>query len=79
METLTIGDLKTRFSEILEKVRSGQRIVVSYGKKREKVAVIIPYSSYTSREERSIGLLKDKAGYIIHNDFEMSDKEILAS
>ena len=43
MQTLTIGELKTSFSEVLKKLRSGQKIVISYGKKREKVAVIVPY------------------------------------
>jgi hypothetical protein len=38
MQTLTIGELKTGFSEVLKKIRSGQKIVISYGKKREKVA-----------------------------------------
>lgn len=79
MQTLTIGELKTRFSEVLEKIRSGQKIVISYGRKREKVAVIIPYSAYASTQERSLGLLKDRAGCIIHDDFEISEKEMLAS
>ncbi len=79
METFTIGELKTNFSEVLKKLRSGQEIVISYGKKREKVAVIVPYSAYASTAERSVGLLKDRAECIIHDDFEMSEEEILVS
>jgi prevent-host-death family protein len=79
MQTLTIGELKASFSEVLKKIRSGQKIVVSYGKKREKVAVIVPYSDYASKPERCLGLLKDRAACIIHDDFEMSDKEIMTS
>ena len=79
METLTIGELKTDFSEVLKKVRSGQKIVISYGKKREKVAVIVPYSDYAVTPERSLGLLKNRAECIIHDDFEMSGKELLDS
>jgi len=79
MQTLTVGELKARFSEVLDRVRSGRKIVISYGKKREKVAVILPYSAYASKQERTLGLLKDRAGYIIHDDFEMSEKEMLAS
>ncbi len=79
MQTLTIGELKTRFSEVLEKVRSGQKIVISYGKKKEKVAVIVPYSTYASNQERSIGLLKGQAVCVIHDDFEINEKEMLAS
>ena len=78
MQTLTIGELKTNFSEVLKKVRNGQKVVVSYGKKREKVAVIIPYSADISAPERNLGLLKDRAGCIIHNGFEISEKEMLA-
>ncbi len=79
MQTLTIGELKAGFSEVLKKVRSGQEIVISYGKKREKVAVIVPYSAYVSTPERSLGLLKDRAGCIIHDDFEINEKEMLSS
>ena len=79
MQTLTIGELKASFSEVLKKIRNGQEIVISYGKKREKVAVIVPYSSYVSTPERSLGLLEDRAGCIIHDDFEIGEKEMLAS
>jgi prevent-host-death family protein len=79
MQTLTIGELKTDFSEVLKKVRSGQKIVISYGKKREKVAVIVPYSDYEAMPERSLGLLKDRAECIIHDDFKISGKELLGA
>ena len=79
MQTLTIGELKAGFSEILKKIRSGEEIVISYGKKREKVAVLVPYSAYVSTPERSLGLLKGRAGCIIHDDFEISEKEMLTS
>ena len=79
MQTFTIGELKTGFSEILKKIRSGEEIVISYGKKREKVAVLVPYSAYASTPERSLGLLKDRAGCIIHGDFEISEEEMLTS
>lgn len=79
MLTLTIGELKTGFSEVLKKIRSGEEIVISYGKKREKVAVLVPYSAYASTPERGLGLLKNRAECIIHDDFEISEKEMLAS
>jgi prevent-host-death family protein len=77
MQTLTIGELKTGFSEVLKKVRSGQKIVISYGKKKEKVAVIVPYSDYAETAERKLGLLKNRAECIIHDDFKISDEELL--
>ena len=79
MQTLTIGELKARFSEVLEKLRNGQEIVISYGKRREKIAVIVPYSAYVSKPERKLGLLMGRAECIIHDDFEISEEEMLAS
>ncbi len=79
MQTLTVGELKTGFSEVLKKIKNGEKIVISYGKKREKVAVLVPYSTYASKPERSLGLLKNRAGCIIHDDFEISEEEMLAS
>jgi len=80
MQTLTIGELKARFSEVLGKVRQGQEIVISYGKKREKVAVLLPYSHYSAKPERKLGLLRDRGGHcVIHEDFKLSDEEMLTS
>ena len=79
MQTLTIGELKGKFSEVLEKVRLGEKIIISYGKKKEKVAVIVPYASYVLEPDRKLGLLKGRAECHIHDDFEMTDEEILAS
>ena len=79
MQTLTIGELKGRFSEVLKKLRSGQEIIISYGKKKEKVAVIVPSPDYVARPERRLGLLKERAKCIIHEDFGISEEEMLAS
>ncbi len=77
METVSIGKLKARFSEVLERVRQGEKIVISYGKKREKVAVIIPYSENFHKTERELGLLKGRAVCVIHDDFQISDEEMI--
>ncbi len=79
MQTMTVGELKAQFSEILEKVREGEEIVISYGKKREKVAVLLPYSRYSKKRERKLGLLKGHATCIIHDDFKITDEELLHS
>jgi len=79
MQTLTIGELKARFSEVLGRLRQGQEIVISYGKKREKVAVLLPYSHYSRKPERKLGLLRDRGHCVIHEDFKLSDEEMLTS
>ncbi|MFW6146994.1 MAG: type II toxin-antitoxin system Phd/YefM family antitoxin [Thermodesulfobacteriota bacterium] len=79
MQTLTIGELKARFSEVLGRLRQGQEVVISYGKRREKVAVLVPYSHYSSKPERKLGLLRDRGHCVIHEDFKLSDEEMLIS
>ena len=78
MKTLTVGELKTHFSEVLGLVRKGEEIALSYGKKKEKVAVILPYDHYKPKAERQLGLLKGKAGCVIKDDFEISDEEMVS-
>ena len=44
MKTITVGELKAKFSEILELVRTQkEEIIIEYGKKRKKIAKIVPY------------------------------------
>jgi len=77
MKTLQVGELKTRFSKVIEEVKSGEEITISYGKKHEKIAVIIPYNKYKSRISRKLDILANKATYRIAGDFSISDKELL--
>jgi prevent-host-death family protein len=79
MQTMTIGELKTKFSEVIKQVKSGQRVVISYGKKREKIAVMVPYSEYAPSGKRELGLLKHRAGFKIKDDFGINDEELLIS
>jgi prevent-host-death family protein len=77
MATMTIGEVKARFSEVLESVRRGETIIVSYGKRREKVAAIVPYRKVAKSAPRRLGLLKGKARCRIAQDFSISDEQFL--
>ncbi len=79
MQSMSVGELKARFSEVLEQVRKGEEIIISFGKKRKRVAVLLPYDHYTPKQERKLGLLKDHGAYIIHKDFKLTDGEMLSS
>lgn len=78
MKTLSVGELKTDFSAVLGFVRKGESIVISYGKNKEKVAVIVPYDHYKPKTERQLGLLKGKARCVIRADFEITDEELVS-
>jgi len=79
MQYVTIGEFKTHFSHLLNLVKQGEEIVISYGRKKEKVAVVVPYHGKGRRKEcRTIGILKGKAGYEIKDGFKMTDEEFLS-
>lgn len=75
MKTVSVGEFKRHFSEIIERVRAGEEIVITYGKKKEKVAVVIPYAAYKTSRIR-LGLLQDRS-IKIHDDFKMSEEGLL--
>jgi len=44
METISVGELKTSFSEVLKVVRNGRRVGVLYGNSKKPVVMIIPFT-----------------------------------
>ena len=36
MKTLQVGELKSKFSEVLDYIRKGEEVVISFGKKKGK-------------------------------------------
>lgn len=79
MKTLSIGDLKTHFSEVLDQVKQGETFIVCYGRKKKKVAALIPYEQLPSNKTRPLGLLEDSAHCYFDDDFKISDSELLNS
>ena len=76
MKTLPVGELKTHFSEILNDVKSGEEIIITYGKKKENIAVIVPYTMYKKKNKIALGLLKNKK-YRIQKNYSMTEEELL--
>ena len=75
MEILSVGEFKANFSEVLKKVISGEEIGISYGKKKEVVAKIVPKE--TKMPKRKIGIMEGKGKVTFGNDFKMTEKEFL--
>ena len=73
---MQVGELKARFSEVVEQVKRGEEVVISYGKKKENVAVLIPYSAYKQRNKIKLGALKGVAAVQFRDDYEMTDEEL---
>ena len=77
MKTMQVGELKSNFSRVIEQVKNGEKIVVSYGKSKENVAVIVPYAEFKGTNSIKLGMLKGKATYKFSDDFQMTPEELL--
>jgi prevent-host-death family protein len=74
---MPVGELKAHFSQVVEEVKNGEEIVVSYGKKHENVAVLIPYSTYRKKNRIRLGLLKNQGSAEFADDFKMTNDELI--
>ncbi len=74
MKTLQVGEFKSHFSEVIENIKKGEEVAISFGKKKEKIAVLVPYSKYMKKVSRKIGLLEKKASFTLSSDFKVSDE-----
>ena len=77
MKTMAVGELKTRFSKILEEIRQGEKVGISYGRSKKPIAMIVPYIEQ-GKTERKIGILDGKTRIEFRDDFEMTAEELLA-
>ena len=75
---MTVGEVKAHFSKVLEIVQRGDDVVISFGKKKKKIAVLVPFSHYERKPERRLGLLAGKASFSIKDDFKISNDEFLS-
>ena len=77
MQSIQVGQLKSDFSKILKLVQNnGETFIIEYGKKHHKVAMLVPYKEQ-KKEKRKFNLYKNKGSFKLHNNFEMTEKELL--
>ena len=60
MKTMTVGEFKTQFAEVLEQVKAGVGFAVTYGRKKKIVGYFLPEAQVT-KPARKLGLLEGKA------------------
>jgi len=80
MKTIQSAEAKAKFSDILRDVQAGNEIAISYGKKKQNIAVIIPYEQWErNQKKRQLGTLEGKMSVKFSKDFKMTDEEFLNS
>jgi antitoxin (DNA-binding transcriptional repressor) of toxin-antitoxin stability system len=77
MKTMTVAEFKARFSEVLNAVRQGESIAVTYGRSKRTIAVFQPPPK-EKKKLRPVGLLDGKVSFEIRRDFEIDDSELLS-
>jgi antitoxin (DNA-binding transcriptional repressor) of toxin-antitoxin stability system len=76
MKILTVGDLKTNFSEVLKAVQIGEEFAIAFGKRKEVIAYLIPKQA-RKNAKRNIGLLEQKGKVVFKDDFKITVEAFL--
>ena len=79
MRRIAVGEFKAQFSSVIKELQEGHPIAITYGKKRTKLAVLVPYDQYVKSATRQIGLLQGQASFNMHDDFKLTDEAFLTS
>jgi len=75
MKMISATEFKRHFSDVIDQVRAGETIAVTYGRRKE----IIGYFSreLPNKPKRRLGILEGKAKAIFAPDFKMTEEEFL--
>ncbi len=73
---MSVGEFKTHFSEVVEQIKDGEEIAVTYGKKKEVIGYFVPKLN-KEKGKRTLGLLDGKADVLFKDDFKITEEEFL--
>jgi len=79
MKELQLAEAKTHFSSVMQDIQAGNEVAILYGKKKQTIAVIIPYEQWKKSKKRELGTLKGKVKVKFSKDYKMSDEELIFS
>lgn len=73
---MSVGEFKANFSHVLKRVLAGEEIGISYGKRKEIVARLVPKAK-TKKPRRKLGIFEGKGKVNFSTDFKMTEEEFL--
>lgn len=76
MKTMTVGEFKTQFAEVLEQVKAGVGFAVTYGRKKKIVGYFLP-EEQVIKPKRKLGLLEGKATVAFNPGYKITEEEFL--
>jgi len=77
MKTIQSAEAKTHFSSVLKDISAGNEVTIVYGKRKENVAVIIPYEKWKKNQKRQLGTLEGKMSVKFAKNFTITDEELI--
>ncbi len=76
MQSIHINEEQNELVQALEQVQTNkEKFLIEYGKNRKIVAMLVPYEQ--ERKQRNFGPYKGKGSFKMHNDFSMTESELL--
>ncbi len=76
MKSMTAGEFKTHFSDVIDQVKAGEEIAVTFGRNKEIVGYFIADLPQITGK-RTLGILEGKAKFTFEDDFKMTGEEFL--
>lgn len=78
MKTMTAANLKAEFSSVVAELKQGREVAITYGRKKEPLATIVPQSKLTKPDYSiKLGDLSQMGWTYKMKHFEMTDEELL--
>ena len=77
-KTIPVSELKAHFSDILRRVGQGEKSFITFDRRKNRVAALVPFHArWSSKEPRTLGVLADRGPVSVSKDFELTDEEFL--
>jgi antitoxin (DNA-binding transcriptional repressor) of toxin-antitoxin stability system len=73
MKTMSVGDFKSQFSDVLKLIEKGDSIAITYGKQKKIKAILTPHKEKAIK--RKLGVLKNKGSFKFIGGHNTTEKE----
>lgn len=75
----TVGEFKARFSECLKRIEQGEVVAITYGRKRDVVAMLVSPPSKNGSKKRKLGKFAGKFEVKFSPDWKITEDEFLSA
>jgi prevent-host-death family protein len=77
MKSLPVAEIRAKFSSLLKEVESGKEIGITFGRKKEPIAVIVSIREYKKIKARKLGTLEGKAKVTFSDNWNITEEELV--